>query len=347
MAKTVRLSDIAQRCGVSTVTVSKALSGQKGVSSAMRARIIELADQMGYIRNPSRGEQQERSSYIIGVIVAERYLADNQSFYWKMYQDISKVTVALDSFCILEVVSIDSEKEAELPKVITEKKVDGLIVQGQFTREYMLRLSSGRHKVPMVFLDVDSMDLNQDCVVSNNEQGAKTMTDYLFGQGHCQIGFVGTRLCTSSIDERYMGYLRSLMVHGQTVREEWILDDRDRHSGRLDKDLFFRLPAQMPTAFFCNCDLAAAILIRKLEEHGYSVPGDISVVGFDNYLSEPVVGIGLTTYEINTWEMARRSVDILFLKLSKNSTTPCMLLLPGKFIERNSVKAVGFPVMPV
>ena len=84
MAKTVRLADIGERLGVSTVTVSKALSGQKGVSEELRGKIIRLADEMGYVKNTIDESRPVKESYTIGVIVAERYLQENQSFYWML-----------------------------------------------------------------------------------------------------------------------------------------------------------------------------------------------------------------------------------------------------------------------
>ena len=90
MAKAVTLSDIGKKLNVSTVTVSKALSGQKGVSDELRTEIVRLADEMGYIRKASGTEEEGRRSYNIGVIVAERYLKESQSFYWKIYQEISQ-----------------------------------------------------------------------------------------------------------------------------------------------------------------------------------------------------------------------------------------------------------------
>ena len=89
MAKTVRLIDIGKKLGVSAVTVSKALSGQKGVSEEMREKIVRLADEMGYKRSDSQIESSKEKSFTIGVIVDDRYLGENQTFYWKLYLEIS------------------------------------------------------------------------------------------------------------------------------------------------------------------------------------------------------------------------------------------------------------------
>ena len=100
MAKAVRLSDIGERLGVSAVTVSKALSGQKGVSDELRQKITELADELGYIRTKSTDEEKE--SYTLGLIVAERYLKEGQSFYWNLYQEVLQRAITRNCFVILE-----------------------------------------------------------------------------------------------------------------------------------------------------------------------------------------------------------------------------------------------------
>ena len=77
MAKAVRLADIGKKLNVSTVTVSKALSGQKGVSEELRAKIIQLADEMGYQKSESRKNTNEGKSFTLGIIVADRYVRES------------------------------------------------------------------------------------------------------------------------------------------------------------------------------------------------------------------------------------------------------------------------------
>ena len=320
MAKTVRLIDIGKKLNVSAVTVSKALSGQKGVSEEMREKIICLADEMGYKRNRIQSEEIKEESFTIGVIVADRYLGENQSFYWKLYQEISKWAISRNCFPMLEVISREVEKRRELPRVIIEKKADGLIVMGEFKHGYAEFLAENI-PVPTVSLDTTGRGKVTDCVVSNNLMGGYEMTNYLFDMGHSRIGFVGTRLSTTSID------------------------DRDRETGFVDVENKFELPQEMPTAFFCNCDGTASLLVRKLKQKGYSVPDDISVVGFDNYISDQFAGVGLTTYEINTREMARRTVHIILHKLKNDNYSTGIFMLPGKFVERDSVRRIA-PAVP-
>lgn len=338
MSKAVRLSDIGERLGVSAVTVSKALSGQKGVSEELRQRIIELADELGYTR--TRGVPEEKKSYTLGLIVAERYLKEGQSFYWNLYQEVLQKAISRNCFMILEVITYEVEKELELPKVISEKKTDGIIIMGTFKAEYNCYLAN-QIKIPLLCLDTLGIMDTCDAVVSNNMMGGYRMTNYLFEMGHSRIGFVGTRLATDSIDNRYLGYIKSLMAHGVKPKEEWIIEDRDREFGRIDQGRKFCLPEEIPTAFFCNCDVAAEILIHKLNAAGYTVPGDVSVAGFDNYVISQSVKPGITTYEIHVKEMAERAVHILLHKLRNTKYSTGVFMFPGTFIERDSVKRIG------
>lgn len=340
MAKTVRLSDIGRRLNVSAVTVSKALSGQKGVSDKLRSKIIQTAEEMGYQKSSS----EEKNSYTIGVVVAERYLGEGQSFYWQLYQEVSQRAIAVNCFPILEVIEHRMEEEGRLPRIITEKKVDGIIIMGAFKAGYANFLVNSI-KIPLLNLDTPGTLDTCDSVVSNNLMGGYRMTNYLFEMGHSRIGFVGTLLATTSIDDRYLGYVKSLMSHGIPVREDWVIDDRDRDTGTVDAEVNFRLPKEMPTAFFCNCDTSACVLIRKLNKMGYSVPEDVSVAGFDNFVTERFEDVGLTTYEINPKEMARRAVHILTHKMNNSNYSTGMFMLPGTFIERDSVRRIA-PSVP-
>ena len=164
------------------------------------------------------------------------------------------------------------------------------------------------------------------------------MTNYLFEMGHKKIAFVGTILSTGSITDRYYGYCRSLLEHGMQVREDWVIPDREPETGRMYLPGYCELPEEMPTAFFCNCDLTASIMIHKLQEAGYDVPGDISVAGYDNYLFPGLCDVPITTYEVDMREMARRVISNLIAKMSGESYRRGICIVEGHLVEKESVK---------
>ena len=345
MAKKITMADIAHKMNVSTVTVSKALSGQKGVSEELAEKIHKQAKVMGYVKEKS--QQDNRRGHTIGVIVAERYLAEIQSFYWKMYQELSKGAIKKKCLTLLEVISSEEEKKrSALPKIIQEKRVESVIVMGAFNKKYLSMLWE-KTEIPVLLLDTILSDGNCDAVVSNNTLGGYQMTNYLYAMGHEKIGFVGTRLATTSIDDRYLGYVKSLMEHGKNIVEDWIIEDRDRE-GTVDIHTKFVLPLKnMPTAFFCNCDFTASVLIEKLRENHFKVPEDISVVGFDNYLTDEYRCFAdgkITTYEIDIVQMAKQAIHTVLKKMENTGYTNGVFVIPGKFIDGVSVKAIANPV---
>lgn len=337
MAKAVRLADIAQRLGVSTVTVSKALSGQKGVSEEMRAKITQLAKELGYQQTFAQSGRKTDRSYYLGVLIAECYLDKYDSFYWQMYQQVITKASKKGCFTLMEVVSTEMEENAELPQIVQEQKIDGMIIIGRLKKEYLKNLSQ-QTEIPLVYLDFCDEGQETDAIISDSYYGAYSLTNYLFAMGHTRIAFVGTLLATGSITDRYFGYAKSLLEHGLQVKEEWVIEDRDKDTGNINADLWIRLPEEMPTAFVCNCDLTASFLIKKLREAGYLVPEDISVVGYDNYLFPGLCDVAITTYEVDVEEMARKAIHTLLKKITGESYRQGICIVEGHMVIKDSVK---------
>ena len=337
MAKAVKLADIAAQLGVSTVTVSKALSGQKGVSEMMRKKIKELADEMGYKQPSTIRREKIQKSYNIGVLVSEKYLGEYDSFYWKMYQSMSTKAVQKGCFTLLEVISLDAEAKHILPKMVLEEIVDGLIIVGKLETEYLAALHSGT-SIPMVYLDFYDERQMSDSVISNSYYGSYRLTNYLFDMGHENIAYVGSLLCSTSIMDRYFGYARSMMEHGRKVLEEWVIPDRDMEIGKVDVEIAYNSFACKPTAFVCNCDLTASKVIKQLNEQGIRVPEDVSVTGFDNYLYPGLCDVEITSYEVNVKEMSGKAVHILLRKIEDSRYQKGITIIDGRMVYKDSVK---------
>lgn len=337
MSKAVKLADIAARLDVSAVTVSKALSGQKGVSEEMREKIKKLAEELGYRHPSAQRREKGAGGYNIGVLIAELYLDKYDSFYWQMYQQVATKAVSRHCFTLMETVSIRMEEELELPRLIREQKADGLIIIGRLSERY-LNLLDRKAGIPLIYLDFCNEKQEADAVISDSYYGAYRLTNYLFEMGHTKIAYVGTLLATGSITDRYFGYMRSLLEHGQQVRDDWILKDRDVSCGMVVDERLMRLPSEMPTAFLCNCDLTASILVKKLKAEGYRVPEDVSVAGYDNYLFPGLCDVAVTTYEVDMKEMAKKAIQTLVQKISGEKYRRGICIVEGHLVIKDSVK---------
>ncbi len=331
----VRLADIAERTGVSAVTVHNALAGNKGVSDEMRQRIQKVAKEMGYqALSEKKQEDPIETSRTIGVLVAENYLAQYETFYWKMYQELAMIATEKRCFTAVEVLRKDDEMHTlKMPAFLTEHRVDALVVLGEINKQYIIKLQS-KADIPVVFLDFYDKDLAQDAVVTDNFYGMFLMTEYMFDQGIDELAFVGSIFATSSIMDRYCGFMKSMTLHGKNIHPEWLIEDRDKVG-----QMGFELPAKLPKGFVCNCDLAAFMLIDKLKEKGYRVPEDISVVGFDNYLYPGLADMQITTYEVNTKAMTKVAVEKVLKQIKNPKRGHGMDVVSGRMVIKKTVKS--------
>ncbi len=116
-----------------------------------------------------------------------------------------------------------------------------------------------------------------------------------------------------------------------------MIEDRNQETGRSDVGFSWKLPEDMPTAFVCNNDVAAANLVTELEQRGYRVPQDISVVGYDNYQPPGLCDIRITTYEVNMPEMAKQTVKNLIRKVSGEPYRQGVIIVDGRIVYKDSV----------
>lgn len=339
MAKAVKLADIAERVGVSTVTVSKALSGQKGVSEEVREKIRSIAEDLGYQQPSAVRKSQNHKNFNIGILISERFLVKYESFYWQMYQAVATRATAEECFTMLEVIGKAEEESSRMPKLVQERKVDGIIVIGKMMDAYLQHLNT-EAGIPVIYLDYYNGREASDSVISNSYYGTYELTYYLYRMGHREIAYVGTLLAMESITDRYFGYQKALLELGLEQKKEWVLDDRHIETGEIDTVNMLQIPKDMPTAFVCNCDLTASFLIKKLKDNGYRVPEDISVVGFDNYLYPGLSDIQITTYEVDLKEMAKKAVYNMISKISNENYKPGIHIVEGHMVLKESVEQI-------
>jgi LacI family transcriptional regulator len=336
-SKKVRLSDIAEKLNVSTVTVSKAIADKEGVSDELRDRIKELAAEMGYRQKSSRfaNLRGENSTGNIGILIPSRFFERSTSFYWNMYNALSRELLVNGYYAIMEQLDDKDEFDLIMPHMVMDKKVDGVILLGQLSNDYAHYFT--KHYSSFLFLDFYIGDESTDSVTTDNFYSEYLMTEYLISQGHKNIRYVGNFGATTSISDRFMGFMKAMLENGLPVSFNEIIPDRTP-KGIYDP---IKLPAKMPTAFVCNCDETAAKLIGVLKSKGFRVPDDVSVVGFDNYVASGSVNPPLTTVEVDPNATARAAVELLIKKITGQQYNHGHTVIGGKIILRDSVRRIA------
>ncbi|WIV17484.1 substrate-binding domain-containing protein [Paenibacillus polygoni] len=340
MNKNITMRDIANQLGVSSVTVSKALNDKEGVSEELKERIKQLASELGYRVNMAAKTMREGLTYNIGVIIPERFTGPDQSFYLRVYQEISKSLEATGYYGILHILSSSDEEGLLLPRIYYDRKVDGFIVLGQINKPYIEVIENIEQ--PKLFLDFYDEHSSIDSVVTDNFYGAYELTNYLIQQGHRDIAYVGNLYSTSSIQDRFLGYYKSLLEHHIHLEPKWIINDRDEQGTYID----IELPSPLPTAFVCNCDQVAYSVVQKLKLMGHRVPEDCSVVGFDNDIYATLTEPHLTTIDVNINQMAQTAVQSLLRQINHPDVRFGRLVVKGEIIYRDSVKSLNSAAAP-
>ena len=328
MAKPVRMADIAEKLGISVVSVSKALAGKPGVSEEMRAKVVALAKQLGYEGTKVHSELAGTGN--IGVLVSDRFFAEN-AFYTNLYRSLVLKSGNEGFTCMAEIVTPEAEQGTVLPALVTGRKVDGIIFMGNLAPSYLSKVEASG--LPYLMLDFQLPGYACDCVISDNTDGGFVLTEHLLQLGRRQIGFVGSIRATSSIMDRYLGYQKALRLSGITPREDWLLEDRDG-DGRF---IPLALPETLPEAFLCSCDEVAYNLVTALRQIGKRVPEDVAVCGYDDFRFATLCQPPLTTYRVNVEQMASAVVAWLSRKIRQDdSVEPMMWTVPGRLVVRES-----------
>ncbi|QGQ98192.1 LacI family transcriptional regulator [Paenibacillus psychroresistens] len=331
----VTLDTIANKLGVTKVTVSKALNNQPGVSDELKKRIIQTSIEVGY--TTKNAAKLAKTVSKLGILVPKRFFLDTDNFYTKIYYYMNQECAKRDISLSLYILNPEQEQNNTIPLSLVQDQAElnGIFIVGEVNETYVRSLISYRFAV--IAIDFYKPELTLDCIVSDNYQSGYTVTKHLIDKGHTNIGFVGNPHYTTSIMDRYCGYIKALTAHQLVLNKDWHIVNNDENGSYL---IDFSLPKQLPTAFVCHCDMAAYKLQLKLQGEGYSVPNQVSIISFDNTdLSQTVVP-ALTSMNISKHDFASESVNLMLWRIQHIGEQPKNIYVKSRLIERDSVSQV-------
>ena len=332
MKANVSMNQIAQILNVSKVTVSKALNDKPGVSEELRREIKKTADLIGYRFNSAARSLKTNKAFNIGILIAERFIEDPASYYFGVWGKLTTKLSDLGYSAIMETLTAKNENGLVPPKMYVERKVDGLIILGQLKKEYLLLFED--FDLPVVFFDFYVKDSKIDSIVIDNFYSGYQITNMLIKNGHKDIGFVGNIYSTSSIQDRFLGFYRSLLENKIPINYDFIVSDRN-DDGQLIELI---LPKKMPTAFVCNNDQVAYRYIQMLNKHNIKVPDDVSIVSFDNTIFSTLSNPPITTVDTHVEDMVTVVCKVILKKISDPNKFYNRILVRSSIIVRDSVK---------
>ncbi len=333
------IKDIARVVGVSTTTVSNVIRGNTGrVSQSMIERINQAIEDMHYVPNLSARALVSNASHIIGVInhliplEAGGFLQD--PFHGALLAGLESTLREKGYYMMVRTV----DTVPELLSLLSNWNLDGLIVTGLFPSDFYATLQA--QSTPFILIDSYVDDDTKLQVRLADQQGGYLATKHLLENGHRRILFCGPPIQEQGVlRQRYQGYCQALAEFGIPVRQEDIYarEIAVQFSTVLGRELAQRYDY---TAIFATADVMAAGLITSLHEAGRSVPGDISIVGFDDVSIARLTSPQLTTIHQDVVERGSMAANMLIAELAKDVHAPRCIIMPVSLVQRGSVRSL-------
>lgn len=312
--KNITIKEVAQKAGVSMSTVSKAFRNYADISHETRQHILKVAEEIGYKPdNVSIYKANVNKNYRLALLV-EDYDAEN----YMIYEMLIAFKTAASTYgyeTIILTTSSDMQKGHDLSNFIQEKQVDGAFIIGlKMTDDYYNQLENINY--PCVLYDVPINNDKVACVGVDNIKGSLMAVEHLIKNGHKNIAFINGHKSAVVSYERLDGYYLAFNRNNLPLRKELIIhSDFSYEGGKLAAEELIKENKDI-TAIFCASDLMAVGAIEALSGLGYSVPKDISVIGFDDINLCQYVSPKLTTIRQDREKIGITAANLLLSIIS-------------------------------
>lgn len=334
MRHPLTVKDIAKLANVSQSTVSKALNDRPDVGLETKKNILKIAEDHNFIPNAFGKALKSKFTENIGVIFCRDDNPLRNPFFSRILEGI-EAEIALHHYNLVLHLMPESETP-DLPKMVRERQVDGIILVGTRNHESVRNLQ--RIEMPTVLIDPRSAIPDCPQVLIDNENGAFLATQHLIENGHRRIGFISAELSIPSFMQRLNGYKKALKYYGLQVREELIKTGGFEAGYDWTKSLL-EAP-ERPTAIFSAYDINALHAYKAIHDSNLRIPDDISMVGFDDIDLAKMATPPLTTVRVYKEELGSVAVRNLRQMIYEESTGVTTTIIPVKLIIRNSVKNI-------
>ncbi|WP_329335442.1 LacI family transcriptional regulator [Streptomyces sp. NBC_01352] len=330
----VTIVDVARHAQVSTTAVSKVLRNAYGASPEMRSKVRRAIDELGY--RPHAGARGMRGqTYTIGVM-----LPDIRNPFFPEVLD--GITHALEDteYQVLLGPGCNGEKaEARVTEAMIDRGMDALILIAPVSRRDHLESVAGA--VPTVVVGRHGSSPVYDTVVNDDVEGACLVVGHLVGLGHRRIAHIDhletdpTRLAEMPNARRADGYRQAMRAHGLAESIDVVSTSYTQEGGYLGAKQLLDRPLR-PTAVFAGADVVAMGVLEAVAEAGLSVPGDISVAGYDNTAFAALGPISLSSVDQAGHEIGSNAARLVQDRIADRSRPSVQVRLSPALVPRRT-----------
>ena len=333
------IKDIAKECGVGLGTVSRALNNQPGIKEETREKILEVVKSHDFVLNDHAKQLKAGDSKTISIIVkgmSNPLLTSILSIIQKKLETLPYTT---------NVIVIEEEDNEALVanQVALSQRPKGIIFLGGNPEKY--KTDFNKIKVPCVLISNEGEKVensNLSSISIDNEEAAYFSAKYLLDAGHRKIGIIGGNLSNSVITyKRYKGFLRAIEEQNVSFDfdKSYVATKYSFNGGsKACRELMEKNPDI--TAIWAMSDTMAIGAMRELIDMGYSIPEEISIIGFDGLPFSSYCSPRLTTIVQKEEELAVKGIDILLNNIEGNVSNS-HVLVPFEFCNGESVRKIN------
>lgn len=329
MATIYQVSELA---GVSLATVSRVLNNNARVSDKTRDKVLAAMKELGYRPNSIAQSLASNRSNSIGILVSEL----DGPIYGQMMAGIESELRAAGKHAIITTGYSVEDKEKDGIEFLLSRNCDALILHAEaVSDEYLIELNKG--KVPIYLVSRYVPELKESCISIDNRLGGYLATKIVVEQGHKKIAYISGRQKKADSVNRLVGHKKALAEENITFDENLsFIGDYSETGGMAGLKHFIDNKADF-SALVCANDEMASGAMKYAREHGYNLPQDLSIVGFDNVSFANYLYPKLTTIDNPTNAMGKMAAKLVLKTVYKHKNIKINNIFEPKVIIRKSV----------
>jgi LacI family transcriptional regulator len=326
---------VAGLAKVSIATVSRTINRVSTVNPKMAKRVWEAIEQLDYFPNTQARALVSGRSRLLGLIVSEI----TNPFFPELIQGFEDIAVEHGYEILISSTNYDPRRMSLCIRRMLERRAEGVAVM-TFGVEKPLLEQLAEHNVPLVFVDVGPEKPGISLLQVDYHHGIRQGVQHLAALGHRDIAFISGPSRLHSAQSRLVAFARSLEECGIVAHPEWIAEGDHTMEGGMDAMDRLLKSKHVPTAVMCSNDMTAIGVLHQIYRAELKVPGDLSVIGFDDIHIAQVTIPPLTTIQMSCFELARAAVTALRAHVEEGGEPKRNYKIDTHLVVRQST---GFP----
>lgn len=329
--------ELARILNLSEAAISMALNNKPGVSTTTRKKVIETATQYGYdFTRKHNFNEFKTTKRNISLIIFKKHgaVVTDTPFFNQLTDSIEQSCRKLYYQLHISYLYGDTDIEQQINSL---SFYDGIILLATEMKKEDFHPFS-RIKTPLVVLDTYYHDLNFDCILINNLQGAYQATNFIIQKTKSQPGYLHSSYSIVNFDERSDGFYKAIRESGMSSSRSPVLSLTPSLDGAYHDMLDLLNQGEDPSrSYFADNDLIAAGAMKALKEKGYQIPDDVAIIGFDDMPFCTYIEPALTTISVPKQHMGEIAVKRLIEIIDSSDSYPLKIQISTTLVNRKSV----------